>query len=382
VLQAPKSTFAESRDMMSAVHSADPQAPSLSAAARVGADLRAARLRLGWSLTDIAAGLRIRLPYLEALEAGDVRALPGPAYAVGFLRTYGGALGLDADELSRRFRSEAVAVAPRTELTFPAPVPERGVPAGAVVLVGVVLAIGAYVGWYRLSGEGRLPAEVTPPIPARLAPLAEQAVPPPAPAAAVPVRPAAEAAAAANAAAGAVGTLAASHPATSVAPSSAAAMSMPTVATPFVAPPAPSMPVTAAPPTPPPATATDTQRIVIRAKADAWVQVREPGGHTLISRLLRAGESWPVPPNRPGLLLTLGNAGGTELLVDGVVAPGFGLSGAVRRDLPLDADQIKEGKLPGQQADAPAPIQPVSVHGQPAHGGPATPASGSHATPD
>jgi cytoskeleton protein RodZ len=377
VLQAPKSTFAESRDMMSAVHPADPQPNSLSAAARVGADLRAARLRLGWSLTDIAAGLRIRLPYLEALEAGDVRALPGPAYAVGFLRTYGGALGLDADELSRRFRSEAVAVTPRTELTFPAPVPERGVPAGAVVLVGVVLAIGAYVGWYRLSGEGRLPAEVTPPVPARLAPLAEQAVPPPAPAAAVPVRPAAEAAAAANAAAGAVGTLAGSQrPAASVAPSSAAAMSMPTLATPFVAPPAPSQPAVVAPPPPPPAMATDTQRIVIRAKADAWVQVREPGGHTLISRLLRAGETWPVPPNRPGLLLTLGNAGGTELLVDGVVAPGFGLSGAVRRDLPLDADQIKEGKLPGQQADAPAPIQPVAAHG---HG---APANGGHATPD
>ncbi len=363
--------------MMSAANSADPQAHTLSAAARVGADLRAARLRLGWSLADIAAGLRIRLPYLEALEAGDVAALPGAAYAVGFLRTYGAALGLDADELSRRFRSEAVAATPRTELAFPAPVPERGVPAGAVVLVGVVLAIGAYVGWYRLSGEGRLPPEVTPPVPARLAPLAEQAVPPPPPQATAIAPVPSAATAAAIAAAGPASTL----PATALAPSSAAAMSMPSVTPPSVAPPAPTPPQAAATPpaAPPPPAGTDAPRIVIRAKADAWVQVREPGnGHPLLSRMLRAGETWPVPANKPGLLLTLGNAGGTELLIDGVPAPGFGLSGAVRRDLPLDPELIRDGKLPGQQAaDAVAPIQPVAAHAPASHA-----AGTGHTTPE
>jgi len=79
----------------------------------------------------------------------------------------------------------------------------------------------------------------------------------------------------------------------------------------------------------------------------------------------------------------MGNAGGTELLIDGVVAPGFGQSGVVRRDLPLDPDQIKEGRLPGQQAaDGSAPVQPVSAHGLSGHGNPATPGNGTHATPD
>ncbi|WP_048862347.1 helix-turn-helix domain-containing protein, partial [Acidisphaera rubrifaciens] len=72
--------------------------------ARLGADLRTARLRLGWDLADVAAGLRIRLSYLEALERGHAAGLPGIAYAIGFLRTYGAALGLDPDELSRRYR--------------------------------------------------------------------------------------------------------------------------------------------------------------------------------------------------------------------------------------------------------------------------------------
>jgi cytoskeleton protein RodZ len=259
-------------------------------------------------------------------------------------------------------------------------VPERGVPAGAVVLVGVVLAIGAYAGWYRLSGEGRLPPEVTPPVPARLAPLAEQAVPPPPQAVAVAPVPSTETAAAVAAAGPAGSVPAATHPAAPLAPSSAAAMSMPSVAAPSVAPPAPTPPQAAAtPPAAPPPAAGDAPRIVIRAKADAWVQVREPGnGRPLLSRMLRAGETWTVPPNKPGLLLTLGNAGGTELLVDGVPAPGFGLSGAVRRDLPLDPDLIRDGKLPGQQAaDAPAPIQSVAAHAQAGHAG-----SAGHATPE
>ena len=85
------------------------------------------------------------------------------------------------DEIARRFKAEASEVNRRTELVFPAPMPQRGVPAGAVILLGVVLAIGAYAGWYRLSGEGRLPAETVAPVPERLATLAEQAVPPPRP---------------------------------------------------------------------------------------------------------------------------------------------------------------------------------------------------------
>ena len=50
-------------------------------------------------------------------------------------------------------------------------------------------------------------------------------------------------------------------------------------------------------------------------------------------------------PAKGTLLLTTGNAGGTELLVDGAATPSIGGDGAVRRDLPLDADAIKDGKL-------------------------------------
>ncbi|HEX2941686.1 MAG TPA: helix-turn-helix domain-containing protein, partial [Rhodopila sp.] len=90
-----------------------------------GADLREARERLGWSLEDVAFGLRIRYVYLEALEAGRLSALPSPAYAFAFIRTYARTLGLDPDEIARRFKAEAGEAAKPADLTFPVPIPER-----------------------------------------------------------------------------------------------------------------------------------------------------------------------------------------------------------------------------------------------------------------
>ena len=311
-------------------------------AARLGADLRAARETLGWTLPAIAAHLRIRLPFLEAIEQGRTHDLPGNAYAVGFIRTYAQALGLDVDEVARRFRAEAGEVSRRTELDFPAPVPERGVPVLAVVLVGAVLVIGAYAGWYRLSGSRHPDADTVQQVPARLAPLVAETPPPPLPP--LPVQGAAAPAAPTQLAVVAPPPAPLPAPAP-ISPSSAAAAT--------TEPPA-DLP-SADPPPPPPGT-------VLRASADAWMQVRDKSGQVLLNRVLRAGESWPVPAGRSGLLLTTGNAGGTEMVVDGVASAPLGGDGAVRRDMPLDPDTAKGGRLAA--AGAPAQRRIVLPHNQ------------------
>ncbi len=91
----------------------------------------------------------------------------------------------------------------------------------------------------------------------------------------------------------------------------------------------------------------DERRIVLRARAGSWMQVSDADGKVLVSREFKPGETWPVPA-RPGLLFATGNAGGTELLVDGVVAAPLGGQGMIRRDVRLDPDLIKDGKLPAQ----------------------------------
>ncbi|MDE2007964.1 MAG: helix-turn-helix domain-containing protein, partial [Rhodospirillales bacterium] len=128
-------------------------------APQAGADLAAARARLGASLPEMARFLRIRQPFLAALEEGRLDALPGSAYALAFLRSYAAALGLDPEEMARRFKAEAAGIGERIALEFPAPLPERGLPTGAMMVLALVLVVAAYAGWYRLSGEGRLPAE-------------------------------------------------------------------------------------------------------------------------------------------------------------------------------------------------------------------------------
>ncbi len=96
----------------------------------------------------------------------------------------------------------------------------------------------------------------------------------------------------------------------------------------------------------------EASRIVLRANADAWLLVKDRSGTVLLNRVLKAGESWPAPV-RTDLLLTTGNAGGTTVVIDGSAIASLGGDGAVRRDLALDPNQIKDGKL---ASAVPAPL--------------------------
>ena len=115
--------------------------------------LYAARERKGVDLYRAERDTKIRARYLEALERGDYKALPGAVYTKGFLRNYALYLGLDPDEVIREWRlergevreAEAIVIprplaAPRQGLTF-----SPGVVWAALLTVGVV-AFGAYVG--------------------------------------------------------------------------------------------------------------------------------------------------------------------------------------------------------------------------------------------
>ena len=136
----------------------------------IGALLRASRLRRGEELEDIAATLRIRRVYIEAIEEGRFDDLPGHAYAVGFVRGYAEYLGLDGDEVVRRFKEESSVPDKPADLSFPSFIPEHGMPRGAVLMVGVLVAALGYGGWYFLSTQDRFVAEVVTPVPSRLQP--------------------------------------------------------------------------------------------------------------------------------------------------------------------------------------------------------------------
>src|SRR5215469_2055928 len=72
----------------------------------VGQELRAARLRRGDDLATVSRTLKIRKDHLEAVEEDRLENLPGKTYALGFVRSYAGYLGLDAAQMVERYKQE------------------------------------------------------------------------------------------------------------------------------------------------------------------------------------------------------------------------------------------------------------------------------------
>ncbi|MDP6788872.1 MAG: DUF4115 domain-containing protein [Rhodospirillales bacterium] len=136
---------------------------------RVGSLLRASRLRCGEEAADVAEVMHIRLVYIMAIEEGRYDDLPGSAYAIGFIRAYAEHLGLDSEEVVRRFKAETSGLDMSTDLKFLSPIPESGIPRGAILFVGMVVAVLAYGGWYVSSTRDHFLTELIPPLPERLA---------------------------------------------------------------------------------------------------------------------------------------------------------------------------------------------------------------------
>ncbi|MGH6948339.1 MAG: helix-turn-helix domain-containing protein [Kiloniellales bacterium] len=421
---------------------------------RVGTTLRRAREAFGQDLKSVSAGLRIRHVYLEAIEAGQFEKLPGPTYAIGFVRAYADFLGLDTDEILRRFKDEVHGLERKTNLVFPSAVPEKKIPGGAIILISVLLAGVVYGGWMYLSNQGKdvgdlIPsvaesirsltgrddAAETPPgataggetqarsgesaapqgaAPASNEPGVAMSTPAPEPAlepTSTPTRPPAAESSASAAVAEAPEPAAPANPETALTPPE------PETASPTLADAAEmanrSLPESSpASPSPTPSTlpdifgapadqqtplssgdsgamlppgATDIEppsaeieesgipavpagsggsttpedftgedvprvygetnrnaRVVVRATQDAWVQIQDADRNLLLTRVLRAGDSYLVP-DQPGITLLTGNAGGLKIVVDGRTLAPLGPVGSVRREIELDPQRLLDG---------------------------------------
>lgn len=328
----------------------------------VGPALRVRRESLGWSLPDVATWLRIRLSYLEALEQGRPADLPGTAYAIGFLRTYASALGFPAEQVVARFRHEARGLERKPDLTFPAPVPERTVPAGAIVLAGAFVVICAYGGWYWLVGREPAPLERVPTVASVMPGMSSQSRPSPQIASVMPgaspsPRPIAPAARSANI------PPAASAPVAGVAPDvtqQPTAESQPEVAT---AVPLQEVPAPPTVETPPPVVADAGTTPQIRANAASWVQVRGAGGKVVYDHIMQPGDTWSAPTEGGPFTLTVGNAGGVALAMGETMTPPLGRNGGVRRNIPLTPDAIRDGSVATTGAQKPGTALPVTPSG-------------------
>ena len=282
----------------------------------VGPYLRELRERRGISLEEIARSTRVLHRYLEALEADDFAPLPAPVFTRGFIRSYCQALDLAPDEALALYEERhaasgeggkpAVADARAAQAAEPGLVARkrredggraenrgRGAVLVSFVMLAVLgLALFAVTFWLQSPREHRAAA-----------PAGEQrAIPGPA----------------------------AQAPTAGASPNAPAGdRQAPGAARPEAAVPAPAAsqgPVTLA-------SVTSPYRLVARTSELTWMRVRTEDGRTSEENI-PPGETREWVSNRP-FVLTIGNAGGIALELNGRRVPPLGPRGAVIERLVL-----------------------------------------------
>jgi cytoskeleton protein RodZ len=80
--------------------------------------------------------------------------------------------------------------------------------------------------------------------------------------------------------------------------------------------------------------------ITVRATSISWIEIIRNDGEEVMAKLMREGEIYVVD-SRDRLYLSTGNAGGVELVFHDGAVQSVGESGEILRDLPLDADRLR-----------------------------------------
>ncbi len=270
----------------------------------IGETLRRERQRLNLDLEQVARETKINRRLLEAIEAEDFDRLPGGVFTRSFVRQYARVLGLDEDEIAAelqrniqpqeaeqegptRLPAETAIELPRVpEFASAKPRSGSSLPALAGVVAVMLICSAIYAWWQR--------GPRTAPPPASTAERSEAPAPVPAPVAA------------------------AAQP----------AAAQPAAAQPAAAAPAPETPA-ALPLVPDAAASPDAGvRLVLTATEPTWISVRSDGKF-VYSGTLQANETRNLDANEQ-VRMTVGNAGGLSITLNGQPVPPLGSSGQVR----------------------------------------------------
>jgi cytoskeleton protein RodZ len=260
----------------------------------VGEILRRTRMHYGQSIADVEAHTRIRANQVQALEEGDVEQLPARVYAIGFVRSYAEHLGLDGDHMVRLFKEQAIEKVPEVETYNAATAEDTSSPPIWLIATSVVFVLIVAAMWSGSWTKQRETVEIVPAVPKEIQ---ENAFGGP---------PKTEETAAQE------GT------------QTAEATDAQTPDTPEIAEPA-----------------IPTQKgIILNIRKNSWVEIRDRAGKRLISRVLKAGDQYFVP-DRPDLSMSVCNAAGVEVQIDGITMRPLGADAQVKRRIPLDAAFLK-----------------------------------------
>lgn len=307
----------------------------------VGDMLRQARESKKLTLEDVSAAIHIRTAQLRAIEEGNLSALPGMTYAVGFIRNYASYLGLSANELVHKFKSEHVAEQAQTTLAMPEPIAESRMPDPVMVGIGAFLAVLLLIVWSVYSGVEEEKTDV----------IAEAVLSPEA----SDIKAAVDLAKAETITTEERAVDLSRTPEQLEILTPEEVLSPPVAAVPEVVAIAP-----VAKPAPPaakvePATGEVTEdaaaihvkstksRITLKAKQASFIDIKNAKDDSIFRKVLRSGEVYHVP-DEPGVTMITSNAGGIDVEVDGKAVQPLGGAGEILRGVAMNADELKVTK--------------------------------------
>jgi cytoskeleton protein RodZ len=248
-----------------------------------GEELRRERIIRDISLEEISQATKISMRLLRALEESDLKRLPAPTFTRGFIRAYAKHLGIDPEEKVNAYLADLAAEpkeAPAAKKARPRSRFWRGRRSTAGTIVGVATAVLVLLG--MIASPER-----------RAKPSRERLVAPP------------------KAAHVVLKNVAVSSESTPVerpeAASGAAATSSPSAAI----------------------------SLILEFDQDSWTKL-DADGTTVLKGLVRRGQTRRFEARR-GFRITLGNAGGVRISVDGQFLDPLGEAGEVIKDVPLPA---------------------------------------------
>ncbi len=251
----------------------------------VGEILKRTRVHYGRSLRDVEAVLRIRAGQLEALEDGAYEKLPGRVYAIGFIRSYSEYLGLEPDKIVKLYKIQTGAGPQRPELNFPVAASESKVPNFYILASSFVGLLLIFFSFTFSDGSGSLLAGQQEEIPS--VPESFKVVEP-----------------------------------VVTAQDDLFADFDPMLET---------------------AAGEEEERpypVILNAKENVWLEIRNKEGKVVYSGILKEGNEYLVPEEE-GLLMSTGNAGGLDIIVEGDRISPIGKKGDVKRHILLDPAFLK-----------------------------------------
>ena len=278
----------------------------------IGQILRRRREERGLTVEQAAHQSKVPIRLVEALESDDYHLLPDALYLVRLLHDYATFLQLDADAIEAEFRL-AVRRPPRSSLAPPSATrPDPAIPWKQMLWTMVAILVVTPLVFIALSLASKRAQDREAQAPTA-APQAEESRPVGDEAVGVSSR----LLGSVTPSASSVGDLAAEE----APPASAAAGEAPTpIPTDIVAKAAPARHV-----------------LVVRAHEPTWLSVRSDAGERR-QVLLQPGQAARFEA-KEGFRVTVGNAGGATLWLNGASLPSLGRSGEVVRDLILPPRQ-------------------------------------------